>query len=79
MEKVVCLACGEIFSQSGNTIIVHAFGTQNPAPAAEEETTPLELMAEVPTQAEVVEGELQKEDVVTQEPSSLEIIAEVPM
>ena len=36
-------------------------------------------MAEVPTQDEVAEGELQKEDVVTQEPTSPEIIAEVPM
>ena len=37
MEKVVCPACGEIFSQSGYTVIVHAFDTQKPTPAAEEE------------------------------------------
>ena len=37
VERVVCPACGEIFNQSGYTVIVHAFGTQNPAPVVEEE------------------------------------------
>ena len=37
MEKVVCPACGEIFSQSGCTVIVRSFGTQNLAPIAKEE------------------------------------------
>ena len=36
-------------------------------------------MAEVPIQAEVVEGELQKEDVVTQDPTSPRVIAKVPV
>ena len=36
-------------------------------------------MVEVPPQAKVVEGEIQKEYAVTQEPKSLEMIAEVPM
>ena len=36
-------------------------------------------MAKVPTQAKVEEGELQKEDVVTQEPTSPRVVAEVPM
>ena len=37
MEKLVFLACGEIFNQSAYTVIVCAFGTQNPAPVAKEE------------------------------------------
>ena len=37
VDEVVCPTCGEIFNQSGYTVIVHAFGTQNPAPIAEEE------------------------------------------
>ena len=37
MEKVVCLACGEIFNQSRYTVIVRAFGTRKLALAAEEE------------------------------------------
>ena len=37
MEKVVCPACGEFFNQSGYTVIVRAFGTQNPPPSVEEE------------------------------------------
>ena len=36
VEKVVCPTCGEIFSQSGYTVIVHAFETHKPAPTAEE-------------------------------------------
>ena len=36
-------------------------------------------MEEVPTQAEVVEGELQKEDVVIEEPASPGVVAKVPM
>ena len=37
VEKVVCPACGEFFSQSDYTAIVCSFGTQNPARNAEEE------------------------------------------
>ena len=37
LEKVFYPACGEIFSKLGYTVIVRAFETQNPAPAAEEE------------------------------------------
>ena len=37
MEKLFFLACGEIFSQSSYTVIVHAFETQKTAPTAEEE------------------------------------------
>ena len=37
VERVVCPTCGEIFSQSGYMVIVRSFGTQNPAPTAEEE------------------------------------------
>ena len=37
VEKAVCPACGEIFSQSGYTVIVHSFGTQNPTPTTKEE------------------------------------------
>ena len=36
MEKVVCPACGDIFCLSGYTVIVRAFETHKPAPAAEE-------------------------------------------
>ena len=43
MEKVVCFACGQIFSESGNTIIVHAFGTQKPALEDEEEQETLDV------------------------------------
>ena len=37
MEKVVYPGCGEIFSKLGYTVIVRAFGTQNPTPIAKEE------------------------------------------
>ena len=36
-------------------------------------------MAEVPIQARAEGGELQKEDAVTQEPTSTRVVAEVPM
>ena len=36
-EIVVCPVCGEIFNQSGYKLIVHAFVTQQPIPAAVEE------------------------------------------
>ena len=36
MEKVVYPTCGEIFSQSGYTVIVHAFETHKPVPIVEE-------------------------------------------
>ena len=48
-EKVVCPGSGEIFNQLGYKFIVSAFGTQNHAPAAEEEQ-------------EAPEVELRKED-----------------
>ena len=37
VEKVVFPASGEMFSQSGYTVIVRAFETQNPAPTTKEE------------------------------------------
>ena len=36
MEKVVYPTCGEIFSQSGYIVIVHAFETHKPTLAAKE-------------------------------------------
>ena len=56
-ERVVYPTCREIFKEAGHNIVIHAFTTQQSAPAMEEV------------------GE--KEDVVTQEPTSLNILAEV--
>ena len=56
-ERVVCPTYGEIFKEACHKIVIHAFITQQSAPAMKE-------VAE-------------KEDAVTQEPASLNMLAEV--
>ena len=74
MEKVVCPACGEIFSQSGYTVTVHAFDTQNPAPADEEEqeTPDVELRKEDELEVGPIPNiELEEVEKIQPQPSEL--------
>ena len=74
MEKLVCPACGEIFSQSGYTVIVRAFETQNPSPAAkeEQEAPDVELRKEdEPKVRPIPDIELEEAEQLQSQPSEL--------
>ena len=73
VEKVVCPACGDIFSQSGYTVIVCAFETHKPAPAVEEgqEAPNAELREDEPEIGSILDMELEEAEQLQPQSSEL--------
>ena len=77
-ERVVFPVCGEIFNESGYKVIVHAFITQQPAhTVVEEEGQPDWKDGEAPQEKLQQKEVADKQDVDTQEPTSLNIPVEI--
>ena len=74
VEKLVYPTCGEFFSQSGYIVIVRAFETQKPAPAAkeEQEAPDVELRKEdEPEVGPIADIELEEAEQLQPQPSEL--------